>query len=515
MRNTNKKGFTIVELVIVVAVIAILAAVLIPTFSSIIRKANESKDNQLIKHLNTAIAADVDGDKTMSGALAAAAEFGFDLSKIDAKVEGNEILWDSVANVFCYLNNGKVEYLGDVAKKGADAQLWIIDTDGDTATHPTYSSYVAGVAAGTTVVAENSIDVTACVNVNVAYNKGGNVAIYTNGGNLSVSNESAEVAHYGEANEVIIGAVANASYHEFGKAGFTQVNKGHYVMEKGGSTNALVVAADVTVDNKGGNVVAQYNAADVNVVAVKFGATSFAGGLGTEAAPYLIENAEHMQNISLNYESETSAYYKVADGVKTIDGSIISMGAINLNGCFDGNGVTFTGVNSSSLFANIKNVDGLCEVGNFTTAADCKFVVGSNGTSVIRSARSNAKIYDIIVHGHIEGTGHVAGFVSYVYGDELTIQNCYSDADLVCTGHAWTGGFIGHAFTAKIYIDNSEFAGNTYAGASVTRYLYVAQNNTGTFYVGDTQVANDVYNPDKCFDISIIKATQTEKWLYI
>ena len=41
MKN-NKKGFTIVELVIVIAVIAILAAVLIPTFSNVISKANES-----------------------------------------------------------------------------------------------------------------------------------------------------------------------------------------------------------------------------------------------------------------------------------------------------------------------------------------------------------------------------------------------------------------------------------------------------------------------------------------
>lgn len=38
----NKKGFTIVELVIVIAVIAILAAVLIPTFSSVINNANKS-----------------------------------------------------------------------------------------------------------------------------------------------------------------------------------------------------------------------------------------------------------------------------------------------------------------------------------------------------------------------------------------------------------------------------------------------------------------------------------------
>ncbi len=42
MKKLNKKGFTIVELVIVIAVIAILAAVMIPTFSGIVNKANES-----------------------------------------------------------------------------------------------------------------------------------------------------------------------------------------------------------------------------------------------------------------------------------------------------------------------------------------------------------------------------------------------------------------------------------------------------------------------------------------
>lgn len=40
----NKKGFTIVELVIVIAVIAILAAVLIPTFSNVIESANKASD---------------------------------------------------------------------------------------------------------------------------------------------------------------------------------------------------------------------------------------------------------------------------------------------------------------------------------------------------------------------------------------------------------------------------------------------------------------------------------------
>lgn len=46
MIKNNKKGFTIVELVIVIAVIGILAAVLIPTFNGIINKAEESKSLQ-------------------------------------------------------------------------------------------------------------------------------------------------------------------------------------------------------------------------------------------------------------------------------------------------------------------------------------------------------------------------------------------------------------------------------------------------------------------------------------
>ena len=51
MKKMNKKGFTIVELVIVIAVIAILAAVMIPTFGGIIKKANKSSAEQTAKAL--------------------------------------------------------------------------------------------------------------------------------------------------------------------------------------------------------------------------------------------------------------------------------------------------------------------------------------------------------------------------------------------------------------------------------------------------------------------------------
>ena len=43
MKKSTKKGFTLVELVIVIAVIAILSAILIPTFGNVISNANETK----------------------------------------------------------------------------------------------------------------------------------------------------------------------------------------------------------------------------------------------------------------------------------------------------------------------------------------------------------------------------------------------------------------------------------------------------------------------------------------
>lgn len=53
MKRNNKKGFTIVELVIVIAVIAILSAVLIPTFGGIIADANETSRDQKAKNALT------------------------------------------------------------------------------------------------------------------------------------------------------------------------------------------------------------------------------------------------------------------------------------------------------------------------------------------------------------------------------------------------------------------------------------------------------------------------------
>ena len=58
MKMRSKKGFTIVELVIVIAVIAILAAVMIPTFSGMVNKAKASAAMQEANNALTVVLAE-------------------------------------------------------------------------------------------------------------------------------------------------------------------------------------------------------------------------------------------------------------------------------------------------------------------------------------------------------------------------------------------------------------------------------------------------------------------------
>ena len=46
--NADKKGFTLVELMIVIAVVAILVALAIPSYSQYIRKANRAEAQQIL-----------------------------------------------------------------------------------------------------------------------------------------------------------------------------------------------------------------------------------------------------------------------------------------------------------------------------------------------------------------------------------------------------------------------------------------------------------------------------------
>lgn len=107
MKKQGKKGFTIVELVIVIAVIAILAAVLIPTFSSLIQRARLSADTQAVREMNVALA----NDEKLHGkpqdieqAMQVLANAGYNSKNWVCLTEGYQVFWDKEENQ-CVLYN--------------------------------------------------------------------------------------------------------------------------------------------------------------------------------------------------------------------------------------------------------------------------------------------------------------------------------------------------------------------------------------------------------------------------
>ena len=80
----KKKGFTLVELIIVIAVIAVLAAIAIPKFGAVKKDANLRADQANAKIIATAVATAVANGDTVTSA-------GVKDSEIEGYVDGNKV----------------------------------------------------------------------------------------------------------------------------------------------------------------------------------------------------------------------------------------------------------------------------------------------------------------------------------------------------------------------------------------------------------------------------------------
>lgn len=256
MKN-SKKGFTLVELIIVVAVIALLAAVLIPTFSSLITKANQAKDEALVSNFNKAIALSTEKYDTVYDVLGAVKEnAGFDVAKISASVSEHEILWDSVNYCFVYKTTGGVKYIPETQSTtiadNEQYKFWqICDEKHPIPETQTYSIYWAGAD-----LAE--------VNVSVGFDAGdasvGTINYVNNSNNekkvvlnakgtqtINVDAEKDTIKQFGEVQDVNIAKCAPDSYEIYGKvSGTVTVKQGHVKVEEKATVGTVVVPADAT-----------------------------------------------------------------------------------------------------------------------------------------------------------------------------------------------------------------------------------------------------------------------------
>lgn len=261
MKRTDKKAFTMYELVIVIVVIAILAAILIPTFASLIEKSRVASDSNMIASVNLALEDDEESygkPDTMYDALMIALDVGYKLETYEPVSKG-KIVYDSENNRFALINEKETKLLfGDDKTKeivkasegNGDYRLWRI-VKGDAEPEETvtellkkYSVYLASDVTGVTDLTLNGFgfdagDNTSAINITCSYSDDRTVVIRTNsydkdGSVLTVNAPQGTVKHYGIIGTLTIEAVATESYHEFGYVGeFKQMTSGHFIAENG------------------------------------------------------------------------------------------------------------------------------------------------------------------------------------------------------------------------------------------------------------------------------------------
>ncbi len=270
----TKDGFTIVELVIVVAVIGILTAVLVPTFVNLSKKAQETSDKSFAKTANTALVMGNRVHTTMAEAVADVKEYG-DIVIDDFKsAAGDYLVWDSVADRFAVVGATGVSDVkfaeGDALKATSNAQLFhafdSFDFENDTQTFSIYASKnwdFSHIAIGT-----DSYPLT--VGFDVGINDQFTTGVYKRAStadaqdviintgdctamNLTVDSPNDTLHHYGVADKVTITAIAPSSYHEFGTVDKPiTLASGHVVLESGSDVTVTVTGATATATKVAG-----------------------------------------------------------------------------------------------------------------------------------------------------------------------------------------------------------------------------------------------------------------------
>jgi prepilin-type N-terminal cleavage/methylation domain-containing protein len=98
----SEKGFTLVELMIVVAIIGILAAIAIPAFIKYIKRSKASEANGIVKKMQDGAKSYAESDQACTGGLADAAEPWHDCDPAGTPVEFDDKFFpggDSVAAI--------------------------------------------------------------------------------------------------------------------------------------------------------------------------------------------------------------------------------------------------------------------------------------------------------------------------------------------------------------------------------------------------------------------------------
>ena len=474
MKASKKRGFTIVELVIVIAVIAILAAVLIPTFANIIQKANVANDVALARNMNTILIADeaTNGRSTdMYDVLIALEQGGFKLENLNPRADGNVFAWDKANNQIVYLEKNSDKPIFQAKEIGDNkGDLYITTRKAEVfADYPGYSYYFASDIKGDITLKGGSCLDTGefALDGNVYVQTENDVEIHgTIKNTITVDSTNGKITNYSVVDKVVIENTAVNSYHERGHVATMEIQSsltGKVVLENDAYVDKLTNnGTSGTVESKG--YVKEVDANGKDTESVKATGNEYVLEIGTYDQ---LVNFRNKVNAGASYSGMTvnlTADIDISERAWTPIGAAYrnKIGADShvFQGTFDGQnhkitGLTNTGFKISSVFSG----------GNDTTPEGYKeYVFGLFGSVY------NATIKDIVMANvnvdlacdekeKVVGDS-IGAIVGFAAGDEttgVTIENCKVISGSI-VGYDAVAGIIGRTYSAKTTINNCENA---------------------------------------------------------
>lgn len=501
MKASKKRGFTIIELVIVIAVIAILAAVLIPTFANIIQKANVANDVALARNMNTILIADeaTNGRSTdMYDVLIALEQGGFKLENLNPRADGNVFAWDKANNQIVYLDKKNPDKPIFQAKEiGANkGDLYITTRKAEVfADYPGYSYYFASDISGDITLDEGSCLDTGefALNGNVIVNTKKDVEIHgTINGTITVDSTSGKITNYSVVKNVVIKNTAATSYHERGHVEAMEIKdslKGKVVLENDAYVEKLTNnKTNGTVENNG--FVKEVAGTDTSVPAT-----------GSE---YVLEIGTYDQLVNFRNKVNAGASYsgmtvKLTADIDISERAWTPIGAAHrdkieaqtnvFQGTFDGQGHKITGLTNTGF-----KISSVFKGSNKTTPEGySEYVFGLFGSVY------NATIKDIVMANvnidlacdekeKVVGDS-VGAIVGYAAGTNVTIDSCKVLSGSI-VGYDAVAGIIGRTYSAKTTINKCENAATVTAIRRAGGILGFTSGGKGTRVTAITNCKN-------------------------
>lgn len=490
MKNIQKKrGFTIVELVIVIAVIAILAAVLIPTFSNVIARAKISADTQLCRNLNTVLTMATSEGRvpgSMYDVLYLVSESGYLLGNLNPTAEGYYYAWDSQGQKIVYIREDldTVVYPEDYTID--KSKCWITVGDKEEAERVAAKGYnlyleknIDSIELHDVVV---SIDTGAfklgslTVNGEAANQK--DVILAGNFGTTTLDIKNASFSNTGTISTLNVGS-NTASMSINGNVGSLSSSISSTTMSSTGAIGAItsgsVTAGSTTftsTDAPTGGTGVTGSVANGGIVSIKDKEaienirTQIAGGRTFAGETVQLANDVNMAGIAFQ---PISNYSRDDVGTKYFQGTFDGQGHTIEN--FSTTGFSITGLNAGTnsstpyfgasktmyneavygLFGSVKNTT--IKNLNVTCAIDivlddANHYVGDSIGGIVGYAMGDFIVFEnCTVSGYINGYDGVGGLLGRTKAARTEFINCTNNANV--TGVRKTGAFVGSSYDAN------------------------------------------------------------------